>query len=665
MSASQTPAHPTIHPGPHLISPKKVVKLHKLVLEHHSRLDRLKEDIATAGPGPVSDSLAVQRVNYIKEFEERAQTLSPIRRLSQDVLLCVFEACHSQMSEQQFKETLPNVWPPNIFMQVCQQWRKVSASRSRFWQHISLRLADPRASPSSAGMREDELHQRLSSLAAAVKMWVANSKKLELKLYLDDTQFGFKEDSRTHELLREIWRPLLDASPRWHSIQGTLLYGSSFYHFLLGSEWGKGNNNTDLTIREVSLAFKFGHWRSRTVLPIKSTPLIRARSLRYLDISERFVMDDLYETLPSWTSLTTLSGIWATPYEVYYILKTLPQLKNGSFVCPRIEKLRNQDPEDRVFDEAKALENAQENPIESQLEEVKFVNFPPKLLNQLCPPIKFSRLSSLALKNRRCRHCPWPEVCSSEPYRIITDYGSKGLTHLHLDHACISEHALREYLRTLVDLTHLTLSYSSGYPSFGEFDYPTPVFDDNFLKDLVPDATTSAYQPRLPNLQCLRCDFLDNEHASTYLEINQIKELIKARRHPQSSLYHVTDLQELSFKCRVWGGASEVNEETGEHMAYKAVHQNLADSLAKEGLDVEGLKAQGVFHIDYDVPTPPWGGIGPALSENYHSDYEVLPGGSIAPNLPDEEFFEADPEPHPAPVPSPDSDDWFDDDSDD
>jgi hypothetical protein len=651
MSAPQTADRPTIRPGPFGISPTKVLQLEKLALEHRSRLDRLEKDIVAAGPGPVPYPLAKKRALYLEDFKERAKALSPIQRyLSQDLLLCVFEACYSQMSEQDFKGTMPNVWPPNIFTQVCQQWREVSAGRSRFWDHISL----PLAKLETGDITDNELHRKLSSLAVATRMWVKNSKQLELKLYLEDTTFVLNE--RAQELLREIWKPLLDASPRWHTIQGSLQYKSPLYKFLLGSEWGK-EDIQDLTIRKISLAFEFS---GRYPVPIESTSLIRAQSLHYLDISDRFIVNHLSEFLPSWTSLTTLRGIWATPFEVYHILKVLQQLKNGGFVCPRFERPGNQTPgpEERRFDEAKALKNAQ--PIESQLEEVEFVNFPPKLLNQLCSPIKFSRLSSLTLKNSRCRHSPFREQdCDTELYSIITDYGPKGLTYLHLEHVCISVQArqLADYLRSLVDVTHLTLSYSSRFSTSGSYDYVTPVFDDGFLEDIIPKASSSDYRPRLPNLQSLRCDFLNNEHASTCFIVQRIKELIRARRHPQSSLCGVADLQELFFRCRV---LAEVDKEIGEEQEEDSaqgpnkerqedvIHEDLAGSLAKEGLDVEGLKAQGEFRTVYD-PDPSSSWLGPTRSElQSHSDWEVPPGGSIAANLPDEEFFEVSRAPSPA-----------------
>ncbi|KAJ2913180.1 hypothetical protein MD484_g7225, partial [Candolleomyces efflorescens] len=635
---------PTRLATPFAISPKKVLDFEKLVLEHRSKLNEVEEKIAAIGSESIPESFTQQRKFYLQDLKERARPLSPIQSLPQDALLYILEICYSQMSEQDFKDVMPNVWPPNIFMQVCRMWREVTAASGLFWDRISLPFHKLDFGDAT----------KLSSFTTAVSMWLENSKQRKLKLYIYDwkTSGSHRTSSSCQEkLLQKIWKLLRKNSARWHTMEGSIRYRSPLYKLVFGSDWSI-EEIENLNIENVSLELTGRYGRGSKA--IESTSLIRARSLHFLDLSKGVFVDKLCDFLDSWTSLTTLCGLQVTPYEVYYTLKKLPQLKKGVFLCARFER-RDHSPTSRVFDEAKALEKAQS--IESQLEEVEFVSFPSRLLNPVTARIRFPQLSSLTLKNRRCRHAGFGEDCYQQRYSIITDYGPKGLTSLHLDHVCMSGEDVPMYLESLVDVTHLTLSYSFPRANSGRYHYRNVIFDDqNFLQEITPQTPSAEYRPRLPKLQSLRCDFLPSDSkssqcASECFEVQRIKEMIRSRRHPESSLCGVADLQELSFRCRVSSAVEEEVDETNDDI----VRVDLASSLSIEGLDVEGLKAQGEFlFLEYFESSQ---GFSTTRSERHYSDYEVYPGGSVAEDLPDEEFFEL---PRPPPPPQPSSDFYFD-----
>ncbi|KAJ2929321.1 hypothetical protein H1R20_g7772, partial [Candolleomyces eurysporus] len=671
-----------------LKGPQDENDIREIINRHRASLVRIDIELVSksSSPGADVESLKSQRSEHMEALENHCRLLSPIQRVPAELLRIIFMYCLPAIDERD-----PQVFAndaPYVFLEVCKLWENVASDYPSLWNRIVIK---PPVNGSSS-----EQHTKFSKQTTAILTWISRSRDLPLYVYIND--WRTPPDDFLESLIINFFTDTLSGSiHRWKEICGRIdLESCLFVHVLefgfalscdraerrfnkiLEKEREEGEIHQDpktppkkweLTLSRIAVTVDVppsnerSYWLNwRTVRQSqRKHQLWYVQSLRALELPVMPIADSIKEILPFWSNLTTLWNVWATPIEVYHILKGCPYLEIAGFACPAFRSAWARSGEHK-FKEGYAL--AKSERIEAQvLRKVSFYNYPPWNLNPLCSVVNFSAVSDLRLVNTRCEHRR-KNKCSRRPYRIISDLGSR-LTKVDFEHVCISAENMLSYLKQLTNVTHLSILYPSGKSTKdGKFYYHKGFFDNSHLEKITPTIPNASISndpklnsvdkvleeaekfedPLLSKLTSLTCDFLYHSWGPQFQE-EDIMEFIQARRKPNSTLAGVADLEELIFKCQVISTANSEPCTTGTSDEDKACEpgndnsldsptvKNLADVLQGD-VDVDGLRATGTFRYVSSVPVgnpqaEPFRERESPINRNYSSDFEAIPGGSI------------------------------------
>ncbi|RXW23006.1 hypothetical protein EST38_g2848 [Candolleomyces aberdarensis] len=659
-----------------LKSPQDEYDIRQIIDRHRASIIRIDIELASksSSPGTDLESLKSQRAEHMEALENHCRLLSPIERVPADLLRMIFLHCLPDIDERD-----PQVFAndaPYVLLEVCKLWGAVASGYPSLWNRIVIK---PPTNGSSS-----EQHMKFSKQTAAILAWISRSGDLPLYVYIND--WRSPSDAFLEGLIIDFFADALsDSIHRWKEICGRIDLESCLFisvlecrfarscdraerrfNEILDKERKEGENTQDpttppkkweLTLSRIAVTVDVPpknerpywlNWRTERRSQRKHQ-LWHVQSLRALELPVMPIVDSIKDILPFWSGLTTLWNVWATPIEVYHILKGCPNLEIAGFACPAFRRPRTGSGQHK-FKEGYALSKSER--IEAQvLRKVSFYNYPQWNLNPLCSVVDFSAVSDLTLVNTRCEHRR-KNKCSRRPHRIISDLGPR-LTKVHFEHVCISAENMLSYLKQLTNVTRLSILYPPGKSTKdGKFYYHKGVFDSSHLEKITPsipnafisnDPTLNSVDkileqaekfegPLLPKLTSLICDFLYHSQGPNFEE-DDILKFIQARRKPSSALSGVVDLEELVFKCQVISTTSQPDDDEASGSQKEPTVKNLTNTLQRD-VDVEGLRATGTFRY---VPPVPLGNPqakprrereGP-IDHNYSSDFEAIPGGSI------------------------------------
>ncbi|RXW23009.1 hypothetical protein EST38_g2845 [Candolleomyces aberdarensis] len=679
-----------------LKGPQDEYDIRQIIDRYRASIVRIDIELVSksSSPGTDVENLKSQRAEHMGALENHCRLLSPIGKVPAELLRMIFLYSLPDIDERD-----PQVFAndaPYVFLEVCKLWGAVASDYPSLWNRIVIK-ATANGSPS-------EQRTKFSKQTAAILTWTSRSRDLPLYIYINDwltPSHGWNCTFLDGLIINFFADTLSDSIHRWKEICGRVNKESCLFTHVLefgfarSCDWAEhrfnkilekerkeGKNRQDqktppkkweLTLSRIAVtvdvppknerrAYCWLRWMTERQSERKHQ-LWHVQSLRALELPLMPKLDSIKETLPFWSGLTTLWNVWATPIEVYHILKGCPKLEVSAFACPAFRRPWTGGGEHK-FKEGYALSKSER--IEAQvLRKVSFHNYPPWNLNPLCSVVDFSAVSDLTLVNTRCEHRR-KNKCSRRPYRIISDLGSR-LTKVHFEHVCISAENMLSYLKQLTNVTHLSILYPPGKSSRdGKFYYHKGSFDNSHLEKITPSIPNASISddPKLnsvdkileeaekfeesflPKLTSLTCDFLYHSWGPQFQE-QDIISFLKARRKPNCVPTGVADLEELIFKCHVIstansepGTTSTSDEdktcEPGKHdFPDSLTAKNLANAL-QGNIDVDGLRATGTFRYvpSVSVENPqakPCRERESPIDYDFGclSDFEAIPGGSI------------------------------------
>ncbi|KAF8968488.1 hypothetical protein BDZ97DRAFT_1755172 [Flammula alnicola] len=306
---------------------EEIIQLTQLLSEPTSKLDKLQKEIDRVHS--LLADLSNQHEALSREIENHRALMSPIRRLSVDVIQEIFAHC----LPTEHNPIISRHECPILLTQICSGWRSIALSTASLWASIHIPIptnAVPGYYPplpawdELTGVRQPLL-DAAKRRATAVKEWLARSGACSLDITVYD---------REHSTPFEIYNIIIDAfigfASRWGKI--------SFEAPAANLERIAALSVTDvpmlqsLSIRGRSIHSGFQPNPNPNIVFWSNCGILKAPRLR--DISYSLVTENFTAFPLNWSQLTSISlhGIaWpAAPYtsisKIAWILESCPRL---------------------------------------------------------------------------------------------------------------------------------------------------------------------------------------------------------------------------------------------------------------------------------------------------------------------------------------------------
>jgi hypothetical protein len=238
--------------------------------------------------GKLMEAMKMKRQSIQKIINDHNSILSPVRRLSPDVLHEIFFHCLPTHHNPVMKSSES----PLLLTRICSSWRAIALSSPRIWSKIHIPLpGDPRYSELNYGRITDEtrLNDRRREIACVmrsrcdgVRGWLSRSGTCPLSLsviYSGD----HLENSKDDELVQEMFDILLSFSDRWSDVN--LSMPEDIYDKLQCDI----NPTTFSSLKSLKTALlRKPHWDDTEPIPIR---LLAAPGLRRINISAIQTLD--------------------------------------------------------------------------------------------------------------------------------------------------------------------------------------------------------------------------------------------------------------------------------------------------------------------------------------------------------------------------------------
>jgi hypothetical protein len=150
-----------------------------------------------------------ERRNELKTFiDAHHALLSPIRRLSPEVLQTIFVACLSRRPDY---PVLDSSDVPLLLGRVCSGWRKIAYGCAELWASLHIAIPDPRTSD------EEALLHRLR--LEATTEWLARSGALPLHISISGKRSGRITNAEQCDWVTPYAKALLHFASRWMALE--------------------------------------------------------------------------------------------------------------------------------------------------------------------------------------------------------------------------------------------------------------------------------------------------------------------------------------------------------------------------------------------------------------------------------------------------------------
>ncbi|ESK90582.1 hypothetical protein Moror_4251 [Moniliophthora roreri MCA 2997] len=192
-------------------SPEEISKIQELLDEPEKRLEALEAEISR---------LQSQREELKFFIDNHRSLLSPIRRISTDILREVFMRC----LPEDYLPTNDICEAPLLLTSICRSWHEVAISTPRLWNRIHISLRYP-LSPVNNFFRS-----WMQTSSEGLKLWLERSGKVPLTLSLRTSPgWGRQRGGHTYGdtaelegLYADFFRLLFPYASRWKSLSLTV-----------------------------------------------------------------------------------------------------------------------------------------------------------------------------------------------------------------------------------------------------------------------------------------------------------------------------------------------------------------------------------------------------------------------------------------------------------
>jgi hypothetical protein len=172
------------------------------------------------------DQAQSQRTQIVNFIDTYSIILSPIRRISPDILHEIFSYCLPTNRNP----VMSTSEAPLILTQICRSWRSVALSCPRIWARIHIPICCD-SDLNSEALNEEEFHaqnrlcyETMQRRCEHIQKWLSRSATFPISISIGYPNFGFgiiREDQTKWEdkIVKKLFETLLPFASRWKDIE--------------------------------------------------------------------------------------------------------------------------------------------------------------------------------------------------------------------------------------------------------------------------------------------------------------------------------------------------------------------------------------------------------------------------------------------------------------